>query len=40
MIDCPICGDKIPRNDLEIESHLLYHEDEWVKMKYIPQSFI
>ena len=30
MIDCPICGDKIPRDSFEIQSHLLYHEDIWI----------
>lgn len=30
MIDCPICGDNIPKDDLEIESHLINHEDEWI----------
>lgn len=31
MIDCPICGTKIPRNDYEIQHHLIIHEDRWIE---------
>jgi len=31
MIDCPICGDKIPRDDFDIQYHLINHEDQWRK---------
>jgi len=30
MIDCPVCGNKIPRDDLEIQRHFFDHEDEWI----------
>ena len=36
MIDCPVCGDKIPRNDFEIQHHLINHENEWVNSLRVP----
>ena len=29
--DCFVCGEIIPNNDFDIKSHLLFHENEWIK---------
>jgi hypothetical protein len=30
MIDCSICGQKIPQEDIEIQAHLIRHEQDWI----------
>lgn len=31
MTDCSICGIKLPKDDVEIQHHLLSHEYEWIQ---------
>lgn len=31
MVDCPICGDKLPIDDFEIQHHLINHEERWIE---------
>ncbi len=31
VIDCPVCGKNILRDDVEIEHHFIIHEDRWIE---------
>lgn len=31
MTDCSICGTRLPKDDFEIQHHLINHEYEWIQ---------